>query len=157
MASCRRWKPRELALWHARGRQLVGAAFVLAPGLAGSAWIGSDARRRPVKVLARAFGVRDLAIGLGVVIALDRGTPVRGWIEAGVLSDAIDTAASLLAGSSIPPAIRWPCVRWRGLACVALGAGSAALGAWLAPQLEEPEPIPGETPEAALTGHPAQP
>ena len=77
--------------------------------------------RRPVKVLARAFGVRDLAIGLGVVIALDRGTPVRGWIEAGVLSDAIDTAASLLAGSSIPPAIRWP--------CVALGAGSAALGA----------------------------
>ncbi len=142
-------EPRELALWHARGRQLVGAAFVVAPGLAGSAWIGSDARRRPAKVLARAFGVRDLAIGLGVVIALDRGTPVRGWIEAGVLSDAVDTAASLLAGSSIPPAIRWP--------CVALGAGSAALGAWLAPQLEGPDPIPGETPEAALTGHPAQP
>jgi hypothetical protein len=142
-------EPRELALWHARGRQIVGAAFVAGPGLAGSAWIGSDARRRPVKVLARAFGVRDLAIGLGVVIALDRGTPVRGWIEAGVLSDAIDTAASLLAGSSIPPAIRWP--------CVALGAGSAALGAWLAPQQEETDPIPGETPEAALTGHPAQP
>jgi hypothetical protein len=141
---------RELVLWHARGRQLVGAAFVLAPGLAGSAWIGSDARRRPVKVLARAFGVRDLAIGLGTVIALDRGTPVRGWIEAGVLSDAIDTAASLLAGSSIPPAIRWP--------CVALGAGSAALGARLAPQFHAaPAPIPGETPESALTGHPAQP
>ena len=103
-------EPRELALWHARGRQLVGAAFVLAPGLAGSAWIGSDARRRPVKVLARAFGARDLAIGLGIVIALDRGTPVRGWIEAGTLSDGIDTVASLLAGSSIPPAIRWPCV-----------------------------------------------
>jgi hypothetical protein len=140
---------RELALWHARGRQLVGAAFVVAPGLAGRAWIGSDARRRPVKVLARAFGGRDLAIGLGVVIALDRGAPVRGWIEAGVLSDAIDTAASLLAGSSIPPAIRWP--------CVALGAGSAALGALLAPQFAEPPaPIPGETPESALTGHPAQ-
>src|SRR5688500_20271823 len=81
-------------------------------------WIGGDAARRPVKVLARAFGVRDLAIGLGVVIALDRGAPVRGWIEAGALSDVIDTAASLLAGNSIPPAIRWP--------CVALGAGSAA-------------------------------
>ena len=96
----------------------MGAAFVLFPGLAGRMWIGADAARRPVKVLARAFGARDLAIGLGIVIALDRGTPVRGWIEAGVLSDAIDTAASLLAGSSIPPAIRWP--------CVALGAGSAA-------------------------------
>jgi hypothetical protein len=143
-------EPRELALWHARGRQLVGAAFVLFPGLAGSAWIGSDARRRPVKVLARAFGARDLALGLGVVIALDRGTPVRGWLEAGALSDVIDTAASLLAGNSIPPAIRWP--------CVALGAGSAALGAYLAPQFDEPPtPIPGETPESALTGHPAQP
>jgi hypothetical protein len=140
---------RELALWHARGRQLVGAAFVLAPGLAGRAWIGSDARRRPVKVLARAFGARDLALGLGAVIALDRDAPVRGWIEAGVLSDAIDTAASLLAGSSIPPAIRWP--------SVALGAGSAALGALLAPHVAEPHaPIPGETPESALTGHPAQ-
>jgi hypothetical protein len=143
-------EPRELALWHARGRQLVGAAFVVVPGLAGSAWIGSDARRRPVKVLARAFGARDLAIGLGTAIALDRGAPVRGWLEAGALSDGIDTAASLLAGNSIPPAIRWP--------CVALGAGSAALAAWLAPQFDEPrEPIPGETPESALTGHPAQP
>ena len=112
---------RELAVLHARGRQLVGGAFVLAPGLFGRTWIAGDARRRPVKVLARAFGARDLALGLGVVIALDRGTPVRGWIEAGALSDAIDTCASLLAGNSIPPAVRWP--------CVALGAGSAALGA----------------------------
>jgi hypothetical protein len=141
---------RELALWHARGRQLVGAAFVLVPGLAGRAWIGSDAARRPVKVLARAFGARDLAIGLGAVIALDRGAPVRGWIEAGALSDAIDTAASVLAGNSIPPRIRWP--------CAALGASSAALGALLAPQFDESSaPIPGETPESALTGHPAQP
>jgi hypothetical protein len=143
-------EPRELALWHARGRQLVGAAFVLAPGLAGRAWIGSDASRRPVKVLARAFGARDLAIGLGIVIALDRGAPVRGWLEGAALSDAVDTLASLLAGNSIPPAIRWP--------CVALGASSAAMAAWLAPQFDEsPEPIPGETPESALTGHPAQP
>jgi hypothetical protein len=142
-------EPRELALWHARGRIAVGAAFVLLPGLAGRRWIGSDAARRPVKVLARAFGARDLAIGLGAVIALDRGTPVRGWIEAGVLSDALDTAASLLAGDSIPPAIRWP--------CIALGAGSAAAGASLAPQFDDSvEPIPGQTPEAAVTGHPPE-
>lgn len=140
-------EPRDAALMHARGRIAVGAAFVLFPGLAGRMWIGSDAVRRPVKVLARAFGVRDLAIGLGIVIALDRGTPVRGWIEAGALSDAIDTAASLLAGSSIPPAIRWP--------CVALGAGSTAAGVTLAPQFPEPhEPISGQTPESVLTGHP---
>ena len=142
-------EPREAALLHARGRIAVGAAFVLFPGLAGRMWIASDASRRPVKVLARAFGGRDLAIGLGVVIALDRGAPVRGWIEAGILSDAIDTAASLLAGGSIPAPIRWP--------CIALGAGSAAAGASLAPKFDDSvEPIPGQTPEAAVTGHPAQ-
>ncbi len=141
-------EPRESALLLARARIAVGAAFVLFPGLAGRMWIGSDAARRPVKVLARAFGARDLAIGLGVVIALDRGTPARGWIEAGVLSDAIDTAASLLAGGSIHPAIRWP--------AIAIGAGSTAAGASLAPQFghEPVEPIPGQTPESVLTGHP---
>jgi len=141
--------PRERALLHARARIAVGAAFVLFPGLAGRMWIGSDAGRRPVKVLARAFGARDLAIGLGVVIAFDRGTPVRGWIEAGALSDAIDTAASLLAGGSIHPAIRWP--------AIAAGASSTAVGASLAPEFAHaPEPIPGQTPEAAITGHPPE-
>jgi hypothetical protein len=142
-------EPRDRALLQARLRIAVGAAFVLFPGIAGRMWIGSDAARRPVKVLARAFGVRDLAIGLGVVIALDRGTPVRGWIEAGALSDAIDTSASLLAGSSIHPAIRWP--------AIAIGATSAAAGAQLAPEFDHtPEPIPGQTPESVLTGHPAE-
>jgi hypothetical protein len=142
-------EPRDTALLHARCRIAVGAAFVLFPALAGRMWIGSDAARRPVKVLARAFGARDLAIGLGIVIALDRGTPARGWIEAGVLSDGIDTAASLLAGDSIHPAIRWP--------AIAVGAGSTAAGAQLAPQFSHStEPIPGQTPEAAITGHPAE-
>jgi hypothetical protein len=142
-------EPRDQALLHARLRIAIGAAFVLFPGLAGRMWIGADAGRRAVKVLARAFGARDLAIGLGVVIALDRGTPVRGWIEAGALSDTIDCGATLLAGDSIHPAIRWP--------AFALGVSSAAKGAALAPHFgdEPPEPIPGETPESVLTGHPS--
>src|SRR5918998_3231894 len=137
---------RELAIWHARGRQLVGAAFVVAPGLFGRTWIADDARRRPVKVLARAFGARDLALGLGVVIALDRGAPVRGWIEGGVLSDAVDVCATLLAGDSIPENVR------RG--ALALGASSALLGAALSRQLDQPVPAGTvQAPEAALTGH----
>src|ERR671927_1905343 len=99
-------EPRDTALLHARLRIAVGAAFVLFPGIAGRMWIGSDAARRPVKVLARAFGARDLAIGLGVVIALDRGAPVRGWIEAGAPSHAVDTSASPLAGGSISAGVR---------------------------------------------------
>jgi hypothetical protein len=142
-------EPRDRALLHARLRIGLGAAFVLFPAFAGRMWIGSDAARRPVKVLARAFGARDLAIGLGVVIALDRGTPVRGWIEAGALSDAIDTCASLLAGGSIHPAIRWP--------AIAVGATSTAAGAELANQFDQGvEPIPGQTPEAVITGHPPE-
>jgi hypothetical protein len=142
-------EPRDRALLHARLRIGVGAAFVLLPSLAGRMWIGPDAARRPVKVLARAFGARDLAIGLGVVIALDRGTPVRGWIEAGALSDAIDTCASVLAGASIHPAIRWP--------AIAIGAGSTAAGAQLANEFDDAlEPIPGQTPEAVITGHPPE-
>ena len=139
-------EPREAALLHARGRIAVGAAFVLFPSLAGRMWIGSDAARRPVKVLARAFGARDLAIGLGVVIALDRGAPVRGWLEGGVLSDAVDVCAALLAGDSIPANLR------RG--ALALGASSALLGAGLSRALDQPVPA-GEVhaPEAALTGH----
>ena len=137
---------RDLALAHARGRMLVGAAFVLAPGLAGRLWIGGDAAQRSVKVLARAFGVRDLALGLGVVIALDRGAPVRGWIEGGVLSDAVDVCATLLAGDSIPQNVR------RG--ALALGASSALLGAALSRQLDRPVPAGTvQAPEAALTGH----
>src|SRR5215213_5383875 len=141
--------PRDRALLQARLRIGVGAAFVLFPRLAGNMWIGPDAARRPVKVLARAFGARDLAIGLGVVIALDRGTPVRGWIEAGAFSDTINTCASLLAGGSIPPGIR--------LSAIAIGAGSAAAGAKLAPEFDHtPDPIPGQTPEAVITGHPPE-
>src|SRR3954471_12239519 len=131
-------EPRDRALLHARLRIGVGAAFVLLPGIAGRMWIGPDAARRPVKVLARAFGARDLAIGLGVVIALDRGTPVRGWIEAGGLSDAIDPCASLLARGPLHPAIRWP--------AIAAGATSTAAGAELANQFDHTtEPIPGQT------------
>jgi hypothetical protein len=141
-------EPRDRALLHARLRIAVGAAFVVFPALAGRMWIGSDAARRPVKVLARAFGARDLAIGLGVVIALDRGTPVRGWIEAGALSDAIDTCASVLAGGSIHPAIRLP--------AIAIGASSAVAGAQMANEFEHAEPIPGQTPEAVITGHPPE-
>jgi hypothetical protein len=142
-------EPRDRALLHARLRIGVGAAFVLFPAPAGRMWIGPDAARRPVKVLARAFGARDLAIGLGVVIALDRGTPARGWIEAGALSDAVDTCASVLAGGSIHPAIRWP--------AIALGATSTAAGAGLANEFDHaPEPIPGQTPEAVITGHPPE-
>jgi hypothetical protein len=142
-------EPRDIAIAQARGRIAVGAAFVLAPGLAGRTWVGRDASRPSAKLLSRAFGVRDLALGLGVVIAIDRGAPVRGWLEGSALSDAVDFCASLLGGDVVPRATR-PGV-------LALGAGSAAVAAWLARALDaEADALEGMTPEAAVTGHPEQ-
>jgi hypothetical protein len=141
--------PRDLAIGQARGRIAFGIAFLLAPGLAGRAWVGSDAARPGSRVLARAFGVRDLALGLGVVIAIDRGAPVRGWLEASALADAGDFLAGLLDSDALPRLAR-PGV-------LALGAGSAALAGWLSRTVDsEGHALAGTTPEAAVTGHPAQ-
>src|SRR5918992_41210 len=97
-------EPRDLAIAQARGRIAVGAAFLVAPSLAGRLWVGGEARRPGAKVLGRAFGARDLALGLGIVIGLDRGTPVRGWLEASALADATDFVATVLARRSLPRA-----------------------------------------------------
>src|ERR687896_510 len=99
-------EPRDLAIVQARGRIAVGLAFALAPGLAGRLWVGRDARTPGARVLGRAFGARDLALGLGVVIALDRGAPVRGWLEASALSDAGDFTAGLLDAGVLAPPLR---------------------------------------------------
>jgi hypothetical protein len=136
-----------MALTQARGRIAIGLWNVVMPGVAGRVWIGDDARRPAVKLIARAFGVRDAVLGLGVVVALDRGAPVRGWLEACAVADGVDAAATFLAGDSIPAAAR------RGV--LALAIGSSAAAAWLSRQLDEPV---GEdevhAPEAKLTGHP---
>lgn len=138
---------RDLALSNARGRMAIGAALVLAPRLAGPMWIGDAADSRAVKVLARAFGARDLALGLGTAVALDRGGPVRGWLEGAALADAVDFVATLVAGDSIPRGAR------RGVLLIA-GASLVTCAA-LARALDPPPPeheVP--VPEAHLTGHP---
>jgi hypothetical protein len=124
----------------------VGAAMLAVPGLAGRSWIGEDALRPAVKVITRGFGGRDLALGLGVAIAIDRGAPVRGWLEASALADVGDLVATLLAGGSIPSSAR--------KAVIALAAGSAITAFALSRTLDEP-PEPVSAPEASLTGHPA--
>jgi hypothetical protein len=137
---------RELAFMNARGRIAFGAALVALPQTA-RVWIGGDAIDHRVTILARALGARDAALGLGVAIALDRGAPVRGWLEACALADLADLAATALASRSIPPPLA------RG--AMALAGGSALLCAVLSRTLDNP-PEAGRTqaPEAALTGHP---
>ena len=69
------------------------------------------------------LGARDLALGIGVILALRHDAPVRGWVEGSGLADAGDTLATLLAFGKLPKGGRW---------LVLLSAGGAAAAARLA-------------------------
>jgi hypothetical protein len=139
-------EPRDLAIALARGRIALGAAALAAPGLAGRAMFGRDGSRPGMKVLARMLGARDTVLGLGVVIALDRGAPVRGWLEACAVADIVDLAACVIARDEIPQATY--------VGTAALAGGAALAGLWLSRQLDPPPPAMHGQPEAIATGHP---
>jgi hypothetical protein len=73
-------------------------------------------------------GARDLGLGLGLLVALDRGAPVRGWLEASAVVDGIDAVACLLARHHLRTGA-FPGV-------VGLATGGALTSAWLARQLD---------------------
>ncbi len=92
---------RQLARALAYGRITLGAALVVAPGTAGRPWIGEVARQPAVKVFSRALGVRDLALGVGALEALDGDAPVRPWVTMAMISDLVDLVATGLAIRSL--------------------------------------------------------
>ena len=109
-----------LAISVARCRIAIGVAAVLTPGLATRVLGGRRGSEGIAPLLARMLGARDIALGLGTVIALDRGKPVRGWLEGSALADTLDCVACLLAREHMSPtAFR---------ASAGLGAASAVMG-----------------------------
>lgn len=120
----RRW-----ARWLAYGRVGLGVTALVAPRLPATPWVGgADAGRPSAQLLSRALGARDVALGLGPVLALRHGTPARGWVEAGGLADAGDLVATLLAWRHVPRRTR--------LMMVGIIAGSMAASRLLASSLE---------------------
>jgi hypothetical protein len=87
---------RQLVRTISAGRIVVGATLILAPGAA-ARLVGPSAREPGVKVLTRALGVRDLAIGAGTLKALADGEPARDWALAGAAGDLMDGVAALVA------------------------------------------------------------
>lgn len=73
----------------------LGVAGLIAPRVLGRAWIGTEGASARVAQITRAFAARDMALGLGALIAVQRDAPVRGWIEAGLVCDLADTASSM--------------------------------------------------------------
>jgi hypothetical protein len=112
---------RAVARAVALGRIGLGTVFTLTPGLALRAWPGDGSHDHAVsRFLARSTGGRDLAIGLGTLLALRKDTPVRGWLEAGMLADGVDAVAILAVARSVP--------RGRALLAFASAAGAVVAG-----------------------------
>jgi len=85
------------------GRLFFGVAFIAQPNLMERAWIGKQARVPGARVLARAVGARDLALGLGGLQALRRDDgSAATWLAAGSVCDAVDFGATWAAGRRIP-------------------------------------------------------
>jgi hypothetical protein len=123
---------RDLAVSLAGGRIAIGVASLLAPKLLSRTMSGGDGSEGLTPLFARMVGARDLGLGLGVLAALDRGAPVRGWLEASAVVDGIDVAACLLARNHLRRSV-FP-------AAVGLAATGALLSAWLARQLDPAQP-----------------
>jgi hypothetical protein len=133
-----------MGLSHARARQIatidgiarcaLGAAAFAAPGLPLTPWVGDAGQDGPVRLLARALGCRDVALGVGALMALRHDAPVRGWVEAGGLADAGDVAVTLGTFRALPRR-----GRWLVLAAASAGAIAAVL---VAPSVDALAPSP---------------
>jgi hypothetical protein len=67
------------------------------------------------------MGARDVALGLGMLIALENDGQVRGWLEASALADAGDAASTILSWN------RFESVRKVGWLAVEIAAAYYAL------------------------------
>ncbi|MGI8427716.1 MAG: hypothetical protein ACR2OB_00015 [Solirubrobacteraceae bacterium] len=134
-----------LAMSVARGRIALGITAVVAPGLATRVMGGRRAADGIARLFARMLGARDIALGLGTVIALDRGKPVRGWLEGSAPADVADCIACVLGREDISPGAF--------KAGAGSGAASAILEVFLSRRLDPTPPPHAGQPEAVATGH----
>jgi hypothetical protein len=113
---------RRGALAMAAARTAIGVTALVSPALIARPWVGTAAETTPGRVLGRALGGRDLALGLGALAALQQSPAVGQvsagrWVGAGALADSLDVLATVAAWDELPPIGRW---------LVAMSAGGAA-------------------------------
>jgi hypothetical protein len=101
-------------------RILFGGFAVLAPRRFERMWMGDATEGTPSHMATRGIGGRDLAIGFGILRAMEQGGPVRGWLEAGAVSDASDALGTLGAWGEIP--------KWKSVLFFAMELGAAYVG-----------------------------
>ena len=119
---------RTLARAQAAGRVVLGAGLVFTPQLLTRGWLGRDSRRSGAVVLSAATGARDIALGGGLLAAVQNGSSARPWLLGGLLADTADLIATTRHRDGLPLA---------GVLSVgAIAAGSAALSLWLQSELD---------------------
>jgi hypothetical protein len=120
---------KDLARLLGLGRIAFGLAGFLLPSTGFRVFFGQKAHPYPTNMFLRGLAGRDVAIGVGIITALETGAPVRGWLEASALSDAADAIGTLTSWRSLPG--------FRRFGILALEVGAAALGLQLADSLGE--------------------
>ena len=113
----------------ALGRCAIGVIGLLVPQALARAT--TDGALSPAtRIGFRMAGARDLALGLGVLLAARRRPEsLRGWVEAGAMSDAADAVIYVVDGAGFTPPAR--------VASVGVAAGAAGIGMVAARRLSE--------------------
>ena len=100
---------QKLARGLALNRISFGAGLILAPGLYARTWVGKDAARHDAtKLLARALGARDLALGAGGHDGRERPCRKR-HVARREGGDEVDGVGRPLGGEPAPCAFRLAC------------------------------------------------
>ncbi|HEY3952822.1 MAG TPA: hypothetical protein VGM53_05560 [Streptosporangiaceae bacterium] len=123
----------------AAARTGIGVVALLSPELVGRPWVGAAAGTDQGRLLARALGGRDLALGVGALAALGRAQPsgtggaaagpadAALWVGLGAAADSLDVLATMRAWPKLPAVGRWLVALSAGGAAVAGGAAAWAL------------------------------
>ncbi len=122
------WSDEDLARGFGWLRVILGLGLFLFPRLTTNTWTGEKPLDAPTNLAVRGMGVRDMAIGAGLLTALERGAPVRGWLEAGAMVDAGDALGTLFSWRGLG--------KPRGVFWFLTEAGSAAAGLTLAERMD---------------------
>lgn len=105
----------------------LGVVLALAPRWSWRQLCRSNPPTDEAALAVRMLGGREIALGLGGLLASRHDGAVRGWAEAGALADTVDAAAL-----AVSPGVSG----WRRPATVLLAGGAAAAGLGAARSLE---------------------
>jgi hypothetical protein len=105
----------------------IGITALAAPAVMAGPWVGAAAKVPQAKLLARAMGMRDVALGAGALLACARGEDAHSWVRMGALSDAMDATLTAASFRRLPKLGRW--------GVLASAGGAAVAGLWAASRM----------------------